>query len=244
MATKLEKRYISRVSRRVPVGGKQKKEFLSVLRDSLGQYIQEYPDATAAQLEAQFGTPDDIAADFISQMSYREINDKFRAKTRVVVTVLVAAILAVSIWAIAVTFALNDAQKQSSGYGTPTDYVIYFGDGSYSTAVLETYPPAGDSRIVSGAKIYEYYDSEGVLQWTATLTGRFSYIPGESAVCTDSTFSIKPRSDIWSCDAKTSSPSGNKAVVNARVIQKFLFVTVKSVPVNLTITCDTNGNLT
>ncbi len=49
-------------------------------------------------------------------MSYREINDKFRARTRVLVTAFVAALVAVLIWAVAVTVALDNEKHDTSGY--------------------------------------------------------------------------------------------------------------------------------
>ncbi len=116
MVHKLANRYVSRVSRRMPVGGSMKKQFLGKLQEDVLQYLETEPAATLALLEVRFGSPDDIAADFISQMSYREINNKFRARNRIVAAVIVAAILIVGIWGIAVSVVSKDAQNGTHGY--------------------------------------------------------------------------------------------------------------------------------
>ncbi len=117
MKNNLAKRYIFRVSRRMPVGGKQKREFLAALQEDVEQYILENPSATRAQLEAQFGSPDDIAADFIAQMPYREINDKFRARNRIVAVAVAVAILVVTIWAAAVISLQQATENKIDGQG-------------------------------------------------------------------------------------------------------------------------------
>ncbi len=120
MKNNLAKRYIFRVSRRMPVGGKQKREFLAALQEDVEQYILENPSATRAQLEAQFGSPDDIAADFIAQMPYREINDKFRARNRIVAVAVAVALVIAMIWAAAVFCALHDIWGDGAGFGAIT----------------------------------------------------------------------------------------------------------------------------
>ncbi len=109
-------RYVRRVSRRMPVGGSMKKQFLDKLREDVTQCLETEPGATQEQLELLFGSPDDIAADFIPQMSYREINDKFRVRNRIVSTVIVVAILVVGIWGVAVSIAVENAQSISNGF--------------------------------------------------------------------------------------------------------------------------------
>ncbi len=124
MYNKIADHYVRRVSRRMPVGGKQKRQFLAVLKENVLRYMEENPATTVSQLEANLGSPDDIAADFISQMSYKEINNKFRARNRIIAAVAVAALLIVSIWAVAVSTALTNAKDKTDGQLINDDYVV------------------------------------------------------------------------------------------------------------------------
>ncbi len=73
MDNKITRTYIRRVSRCMPVGGNEKKQFLAALQENVSCFLRENPSAGLAQLNAHFGSPDDIAADFIAQMPYRQI---------------------------------------------------------------------------------------------------------------------------------------------------------------------------
>lgn len=116
MDNKIVGRYMRRVAHGMPVGGTQKRQFLGELKDDITRYIEENPDATPSQLERQFGSPDDIAADFISQMPYREINCKFHIRTRMFTVAVIAALLFVTIWLSTALFAMRDALENDPGY--------------------------------------------------------------------------------------------------------------------------------
>ncbi len=120
MANKQASNYIRRVAFRMPIIGSRKKQFLATLEDEVTQFMAEFPQADYAQLEAQFGTPDDIAADFISQMPCREINRRFRIRNRLIVITLII-ILFISI-STAVT--LNYIRQLNREYNENA-YIVY-----------------------------------------------------------------------------------------------------------------------
>lgn len=119
--------------------------------------------------------------------------------------------------------------------------IIYFDDGSYIVIeVINNGMRASGS--ISGGKQYTHYDSDGSSNWKAVLNGSFSYT-GSGATCTSSSMNVTIYDSSWYTISKSASKSGNKATGSATVGQKVSGVTVTRVPVNLTLSCDANGNL-
>lgn len=119
--------------------------------------------------------------------------------------------------------------------------IIYLDDGSY--IVVETITSGiRASGSVSGGKQYTHYDSDGSSNWKAVLNGSFTYT-GSSATCTSSSMNVTIYDSDWYVISKSASKSGNKATGSVTMGEKSGGVTVTRVPVNLTLSCDANGNL-
>ena len=95
---------------------------------------------------------------------------------------------------------------------------------------------------VTGQKSYYYKNSDGVIRWTATLTGTFTY-NGSTATCTAASCETSVQSGNWSETYNHAYPSGNTAQADITMVRKVLFVTVQTETAHLTLTCDGNGNL-
>ena len=119
--------------------------------------------------------------------------------------------------------------------------VWYFDDGSYIT---ETFLIVQSRALgsITGTKTRNYYDSERALDWKVVLTGSYSYT-GSNATCTSSTCNVTIYDSSWYTVSKSSSKSGNTATASATMGEKLLGVTVRQVPVSLSISCDKDGNL-
>lgn len=117
---------------------------------------------------------------------------------------------------------------------------IYYEDGSYATIEIFTYGMRASTT--TGTKTYNYYNSSNVRQWKVVLTGSFSYT-GSSASCTSSSMDVTIYNSNCYVLSKSASKSGNTASGTATVGEKLLGVTVSSIPVSLTLSCDANGNL-
>ena len=127
----------------------------------------------------------------------------------------------------------NAAEKENN--------VVYFDDGSYMTAEVITNRMRA-SGSVTGNKIKTYYDSEGNTKWKAVLTGSFTYT-GSSATCTSASIDVTIYDSNWYVVSKSASKSGNTASASVTMGKKVAGVTVSKVSVNLTLSCDANGNL-
>lgn len=117
----------------------------------------------------------------------------------------------------------------------------YLDDGSYIVIrIVES-----NMRITgtkTGSKTYEYYASNGEVQWSATLFGNFTYT-GATSACSASNVSVTVYSTEWQLVSKTSNRSGNRAIGEVTMAKVQLGVTVNKITRNMTLTCDASGNL-
>lgn len=118
--------------------------------------------------------------------------------------------------------------------------IVRFADGGYLLIELSANASRATEQV-TGSKKYTYYDSNNTSQWRATLTGTFTYT-GSSATCTASSVDVAIYNSAWYVSYKTAGKSGNKATASVTMKKTSDNVT-SSVPVNLSLSCDANGNL-
>lgn len=122
-----------------------------------------------------------------------------------------------------------------------TKDVIYYEDGSYLTKeILEIGSRAAGSK--SGQTAYNYFDSNGTLLWKAILSGTFTY-NGTNVSCTASSVSVQISDTAWYEVSKNSDISGNAATGEVTMGRKFVGITIDKVTIDMSLTCDKNGNL-
>lgn len=138
-------------------------------------------------------------------------------------------------------FALLAAFMPMNGFASEMSNVTYYDDGSYMTDVVYV-SPARASGTVTGNRVRTYYNDSGTEMWKATLTGTFSYT-GTTATCTASSCSVSISNSSWYVVSKSATKSGNTATASLTMGNKLLGITVKKVPITITLTCDGNGNL-
>lgn len=131
---------------------------------------------------------------------------------------------------------------------TEQKYITYLDDGSYyvttittNSAALTTAAATSDSSV-SADKTKEYYNSSGTMLWKVVLKGKFTY-NGTSSTCTSASYSVTIYDNAWYKYSGNAYTSGNKALADVVMKQKFLGVVVATKNVNLTLACDKNGNL-
>ena len=129
------------------------------------------------------------------------------------------------------------------GHAAQTQQEIeYLDDGSYIvTTITESLSRAGNTK--TGTKTDQYYDSNGALQWTISVTGTFSY-DGSSSTCTNVTGSTSITDTAsWRLVSESTNRSGNTATYEATLGYKVLGITVRKETHTLNLSCDKNGNL-
>lgn len=128
-------------------------------------------------------------------------------------------------------FDVAAAKKDSD-----TSEIIMLADGDY---IVVTLIPAVSRATQVNGKEYVYYNSADVAEWVMTLTGTFTY-DGRTSSCTSSRCTVTIYDDSgWELVSKSATKSGNTAYGRA----VFSGPNGLSVPVNLTLTCDKDGNV-
>ena len=123
---------------------------------------------------------------------------------------------------------------------TDSAEIIYLDDGGYILVDVDTAPGIARTTVTKN-KNYTRYSSDDEMQWKITLTGSFTY-NGVTSSCTSCNCTVTIYVDAWYTSSKTSWVSGNTANATVELGRKLLGVTVKRETVNLTLTCDKNGN--
>ena len=151
-----------------------------------------------------------------------------------------------------------------SAHAEPTEKTVetiihetteYFEDGSSLTIIVTEVPTAmtagdfsaiaqTDTYLKAGAKHYIFSDEDHNELWRFTVHGTFTVDPGVSATCTKDSFDFSISDDSWHNESASSYHSGNQAIGDAIFIRKILLLTVGTQTCHVTLTCDSNGNLT
>lgn len=119
--------------------------------------------------------------------------------------------------------------------------ITYFSDGSYLIRSIDCGFGVERSKK-SGSSVYSYYGNNGDLEWTATLSATFTY-DGSSATCTSSSCSVSISNSAWHLVSKSADKSGNTATGTVSMERKMLGITTGSKTINLSLSCDADGNL-
>lgn len=145
-------------------------------------------------------------------------------------------------WLLTLTLMLSLFCFNSTA-NTDDENIIYFGDGSYIIiSDVEITSTARATNTITGQKHYTHYDSDGDVQWKATLKGTFTYT-GSSATCTNSSITYTISDSSWKITEATATKSGNKATGDVTAKKYFLGIPTKTVEKTITITCSANGTL-
>lgn len=117
------KRYCRHVARALPFGGAKKRGYLAAIKQDVLRYLSEHPWDGEEKLREVFGSPEQIAAAFVSEMPYEEINNRFRARNRALFIVSVAVILALLLLVGMIVYLIIRNQQDMDGYFVVTSAV-------------------------------------------------------------------------------------------------------------------------
>lgn len=120
-----------------------------------------------------------------------------------------------------------------------TEEKHYLDDGSYYTVTIDE---TSSRSSKTASKTYEYHSSSGDLLWKVQVRGTFTY-NGTSSACTSASHTITIYNDSWYTYSQTSYASGNEAIAKVTMKRKTLGIVTATRSVNLTLSCDENGNL-
>lgn len=94
------RKYLRKVRTLLPCSRKMKDEITAPLRRSMAEYLSEQQGATAAELQARFGTPEVIAASCLEDVDTTEVLRRLFLRRRVFVIVFIAVLLFLMSWVV------------------------------------------------------------------------------------------------------------------------------------------------
>ena len=116
--------YCRRVAKALPFGGPRKRDYLERLRGDVRSWLSTHPWAEEGELAETFGSPEQIAAAFLSEMPYEELNARIRARKRVVRLVLLALGLALLLVIAALVYMILRNRQDMDGHFIVTQALL------------------------------------------------------------------------------------------------------------------------
>ena len=126
---RVAKLYCRHVRAKLPFGGKSRSAYLAHLRQDVLTYLSTHPWAKQTELEEIFGSPEDIALSFLSELSYAEIMDRIRARNRAVRIVSSAACVALLLLIAMIIYMLIRNRQDMDGHFVITQAIDTLGLG-------------------------------------------------------------------------------------------------------------------
>ena len=125
--------------------------------------------------------------------------------------------------------------------------IIYLENGNYLVKKVKEQNNEMMTRATSYYKTGELevteYNINDKLLWTYTLTGTFLIETGVSCVSTNATYATEIYKNTWSFSDGSTSYSGNYVTGYGVFKCKVLFITTQTINIDVTLYCDSYGNL-
>ena len=111
--------YLKEVEQQLCGKKAQKKAYLKTLSADVAERLEEEPNLDCAALALAFGSPEELATEFMETLDTKDVKKAFNGKK----IVLIGVIAIVVIWLIGVSIALFDGHASVNG-----NYLEHIGD--------------------------------------------------------------------------------------------------------------------
>ena len=105
------RRYYRRIRGYLPCSGKMKNRILTTIRTNVDCFLEENPNAEFGHIQAWFGSPEAVAAGYLSEMNERELLESLNIRQRIHRITVCTFLLLVLLWAAAVGICFVHAQN-------------------------------------------------------------------------------------------------------------------------------------
>lgn len=92
-------------------GGKMRRYVMTQIRETVQEFVQEHPDADVAAIQAQLGTPQEIAAAYVENMETAAVLKGLRIRRRVLFAVCAKMLAILISWTVLVTVETARARE-------------------------------------------------------------------------------------------------------------------------------------
>ena len=110
------KQYIRSIRRELPCSGKKKRQFISQIRCSIMDFLQENPEADLEAVQAHFGTKQEIVEDFVRNEDASDLLRKMSVKKKVLAIIAGVMFFVLVTWGAVVAWEIAEAKKSSGKY--------------------------------------------------------------------------------------------------------------------------------
>ena len=110
------KEYIRSIRRELPCSGKKKRQFISQIRCSIMDFLQENPEADLEAVQAHFGTKQEIVEDFVRNEDASNLLRKMSIKKKVLAIIAGVMIFITVTWGAVVIWNVIETKKYSEAY--------------------------------------------------------------------------------------------------------------------------------
>ncbi len=122
--------------------------------------------------------------------------------------------------------------------------IIQTDDGYITVELVTVEGAARAANTVQKNKVVTKYDTDNRVLWKYTLSATFSYVYGESAVCTNATYNVFDDSSIWYFSDGSATREGNVAHGYGTFERKLIgLIVLETININISLTCDVYGNI-
>ena len=125
--------------------------------------------------------------------------------------------------------------------------IVYLENGNYLVKKVKEQNNEIMTRATSyyktGELEVEEYNVNDKLLWTYTLTGTFLIETGVSCVSTNATYSTEIYKNTWSFSNGSTTYVSNHVTGYGVFTCKVLFITAQTINIDVTLYCDSYGNL-
>ena len=133
---KIVRQYLRQVRKAVPCSGKERRQLVQQLEESVAQYVSEHGAETVDDISREFGSPGEIWEAFLQNKDAAYIQRQLTLKNRICRIVIGMAAVLVIIVAILGTLRFIDFYRFTHGYIVET---IYTDSAPSSEGALEVY---------------------------------------------------------------------------------------------------------
>lgn len=114
------KRYLRKVHALLPYGKKRKDCAVEMICQNIQSYMADYPEKTFSDIQDHFGTPEQIAREFVGQMDTEDIQRELCNRKRVIAVLFWANIVLAAGWLLYIAIRLISMLNNVPGKMEPS----------------------------------------------------------------------------------------------------------------------------
>lgn len=110
------KNYYGEISKVLICSGREKREIINSIKESVSCYLNEHPEADIDEIRSIFGTSKEVAEEYLNNETAESIRTKIKRGNAVILIVSIAVTIALIVFIAAICFELLESSSISHGY--------------------------------------------------------------------------------------------------------------------------------